>query len=462
MKRFSKNLLSLLSADIARRLFGFISVAYLARILGKEGFGAINVGFAVLAYVMVLSAAGFPTLGTRKIAQGESPELVGNVIGSRLIATIVVLLIVVISVLITVQSTTIAYLIILFSCAVIPQVFFVDWFFQGKETLGIVSVARVLQSIVYLTVILFFVRTAKDIMWVAVGTIAGECLASVLLFTHFRIKNPDISIYIKPSFAFLMKSIPLTVGIIFTTLLINYPSIALGIFTTTTDVGIYSAASKLVYFLLMGDRILVLLLLPASARKYSDSPETFKLMLTDAMRWIFIISLPVAAGGVLIANKLITIIYGAEYSSSIVVFQVFIWYFFITMIHTVLSAGLIGVGGEKSYGKIMLITAFAYFFSITAGAYYFGAIGAAFAVVISESISVLLMNSAVQQIIPFYPPDKILRVIFSVAIMAICVALVIQYGLLLGIFCGIVCYSLILILLRAVVWNDIKTLLMRF
>ena len=61
---------------------------------------------------------------------------------------------------------------------------------------------------------------------------------------------------------------PLAVGVVLTTLVINYPPLALGIFTTTSNVGIYSAASKLVYFLLMGDRILVLLLLPASARKY--------------------------------------------------------------------------------------------------------------------------------------------------------------------------------------------------
>ena len=186
---------------------------------------------------------------------------------------------------------------------------------------------------------------------------------------------------------------PLAVGVILTTLVINYPPLALGIFTTTSNVGIYSAASKLVYFLLMGDRILVLLLLPASARKSSKSPETFNHMLTDPMRWILIISLPVAVGGILIADKLIAIIYGVEYSSSIAVFQVFIWYFFITMLHTVYSAGLIGVGGEKSYGKIMLITALAYLVSVTAGVCFFGAIGAAFGVVLSESISVLLIKT---------------------------------------------------------------------
>ena len=256
MKRLSKNLLSLFSADIARRLFGFISVAYLARVLGKEGFGEINLGFAVLAYMMVLSAAGFPTLGTKKIAQGELPELAGSVIGSRLIATFIVLLVVVSVVLATVQNATIARLIILFSCAVLPQIFFVDWFFQGKETLGIVSAARVMQAIIYLAVVLIFVRTINDIMWVAGGSIAGECVASALLFIRFRSTHPGIHIRIKPSMRLLKQSLPLAAGIVLATLVINYSSIALGIFTTTSNVGTYSAASKLVYFLLMGDRVL--------------------------------------------------------------------------------------------------------------------------------------------------------------------------------------------------------------
>jgi O-antigen/teichoic acid export membrane protein len=462
MKRLSKNLLSLFSADMARRLFGFISVAYLARVLGKDGFGAINLGFAVLAYVLVLGAVGFPTLGTKRIAQGEPPELIGSVMGSRLIATLIVLLVVAFTVLFTVHDTTIARLIILFSCAVLPQIFFVDWFFQGKETMGIVSAARVVQALIYLAVVLVFVRTISDIMWVAIGSIAGECVASVMLFIRFRLMHPGVHIRIKPSLSLLKQSIPLAVGIVLTTLVINYPSLALGMFTTTSHVGTYNAASKLVYFLLMGDRILVLLLLPASARKYSDSPETFNRMLTDAMRWILIVGLPVAVGGILIASKLIAIIYGAEYSSSISVFQVFIWYFFITMVHTVYSAGLIGVGEEKSYGKIMLLTACAYLLTVTAGAWFYGAIGAAFGVVLSECMSVLLMKRALQRIVPLSPPEKIIRVILSVAIMAVGVAVVLPSGLLWGIFFGVGCYSLMLILLRAVVWNDVKTLLVRF
>ena len=74
--------------------------------------------------------------------------------------TSIVLLVAAVAMLTTVQDTHVARLIILFSCAVLPQIIFVDWFFQGKEILGIVSAARV-QAIVYLAFVLFFCSNDK-------------------------------------------------------------------------------------------------------------------------------------------------------------------------------------------------------------------------------------------------------------------------------------------------------------
>jgi len=462
MKRLSQNFLSLFTADVGRRLFGFIAVAYLARVLGKEDFGAVNLGFAVLAYGMVLSAAGFPTIGTKKIAQGAPLEVVGQVIGSRLVTTIFVIAVIVLIVMTGVHNTTIAWLIIIFLLALLPQVFFVDWFFQGKETMGIVSAARVMQSAVYLAVILIFVRKAGDILWVAVGSICGECVASMLLYTQFRKRFHDVRIRLTPSLRLFKQSAPLAIGIILTTLMVNYPIIVLGILKTSSDVGVYSAASKLVYTLMMGDRILILLLLPASARKFHESPEKFQELLCDTLRWIIIIGLPVAVGGMLVADDMIGIVFGTEYGLSAFVLQVFIWYFFLTMIHTVLTSGLIGAGGEKSYGKIMGVTALAYFIAVSTGAYYFGPIGAAFGVVAAEGFSVVLMNRSMCLLAPLRPPKKILRVVLSAVLMAVAVSHVLQYGFIWAIFAGVVSYSMFLILLRAVVWNDVKAFMARF
>jgi O-antigen/teichoic acid export membrane protein len=462
VKRLSQNILSLFTADMLRRLLGFISVAYLARVLGKEDFGAVNLGFAVLAYGMVLSAAGFSTIGAKKIAQGESPEVVGQVIGSRVISTLLVLAVIIITVAVGVQNSTIAWLIILFVLALLPQIFFVDWFFQGKESMGIVSVARILQSVIYLAVVLIFVQTADNVLWVAIGSVGGECAASMLLFARFRKLYPDIHIHLTPSLRLFKQSAPLAIGIILTTLMLNFPVLALGILKTSSDVGIYSAAGKFVYFLMMGDRILVLLLLPASARIFHDSRDKFQELLQDSIKWIILISLPVAVGGMLIADDLIRIIFGTEYGASVSVLRVFIWFFFLTMLHTVFTCGLIGAGGEKSYGKIMGITVLAYFFSVSAGAFWFGPIGAAFGVIVAEGFSVVLISRALCRLVPLSPPEKLLRVVLSVVLMALGVFAVMQYGFLWALIAGGGSYCLFIILLRAVTRNDIKTFIARF
>jgi polysaccharide transporter, PST family len=462
MKRLSKNLLSLFSADIVRRLLGFISVAYLARVLGKENFGAVNLGFSVLSYGMVLSAAGFPIFGTKKIAQGASLELIGQVMGSRMISTLLVLSMIILAVCAGVQNTTLVWLVILLLCSLLPQIFFVDWFFQGKERMGVVGVSRILQSVVYLAVVLFFVQTAGDVLWVAAGSIFGECAASAFQFFQFRRRYRDIHIHVQPSLQLLRKSVPLAIGIILTTLVISYPPLALGLFATTSSVGDYSAASKLVYFLMMGDRILVLVLLPASARKFHDSPTSFVPLLHVTLRWIFLISLPIVVGGMLTADDIIRIIFGAEYALSASVLKVLIWYFFLTMVHTVFTSGLIGVGGEKSYGKIMTVTACATFFAVSAGAFWFGPLGAAFGVILAEGLSIVLMSRALRLFVQLPPPEKIVHTVISVVLMAVCVGFVLRHGFIWAILTGMGSYCVCLFLVRAVVWTDVRTFIARF
>jgi O-antigen/teichoic acid export membrane protein len=462
MKRLSKNLLSLFSADMVRRLLGFISVAYLARVLGKENFGAVNLGFAILSYGMVLSAAGFPIIGTKKIARGESLELIGQVMGSRMISTLLVLFMIILAVCAGIQNTTLVWLVILLLCSLLPQIFFVDWFFQGKETMGVVGISRILQSVVYLAVVLFFVQKASDVLWVAAGSIFGECAASAIQFFQFRRRYRDVHIHLKPSLHLIRKSVPLAIGIILTTLVINYPPLALGFFATTSSVGDYSAASKLVYFLMMGDRILVLLLLPASARKFHESPTSFVPLLRDTLRWIFLISLPVVVGGILTADDIIRIIFGAEYAISASVLKVLIWYFFLTMLHTVFTSGLIGAGGEKSYGKIMSVTAFANFFAVSAGAFWFGPLGAAFGVILAEGFSIILMSRALHFFVQLPPPDKIVHIMISVVLMAVGVSFVLQYGFIWALLIGVGSYCISVFLFRAVVWNDVKIFIARF
>ena len=462
MKRLSQNIISLLSADIARRIMGFISVVFLARALGAEGFGLVNLGFAVLAYGMVLSTAGFAAFGTKKIAQGESADIVGQIIGNRLATTMLVFVAIVLITLICVDDSVTCWLIILFSFTLIPQIFYIDWYFLGKERMGTVSIARIISSAIYLIIIIMFVQKSIDVMWVAIGTILGDSFAATWLFFSFRKLNPSVKLQFSPSLQFLKQSMPLAVGIILATLTINFPPLALGILCTKVEVGIYSAASKLVFFLLVGDRILSFLLLPASARKHTQSSEALAAMLQDALRWILLLCLPIAIGGTLLAEDIIALVFGAEYGSSAVVFSVFIWYFFLTILHTVYATGLIGIGKDKSYSKNMIITAIAYLVFVTLGSLWFGAIGAAFGVAIAEGSSVVMMRRSLTMTVPLQSPVAVGRILLSIFLMAVSVLLMRELNLWLTVLAGSMVYGLFIITLRAIKSYDVKSLLARF
>ncbi len=462
MKRLSRNLLSLFFGDIARRILGFVSVAFLARSLGADGFGLVNLGFAVLAYGSVLSTAGCTTLGTKRIAGGASPAIAEQIIGGRLTTTLVVFAAIAFVTLFAVRNSTSAWLIVLFLCALFPQMFFLDWYFQGKERMSTIVIGRILSGTFYLAVIVLFIRSPNDAHWVALGAILGDCAAALWLFLAFRRENPALRIRISLSFSLLKKSLPLAAGVILATLTINFPPLILGAVRTNTDIGIYSAASKLVFFLLVGDRILSSLLLPASARKQIESMHSFRIVLQDALRWILLLCLPIAVGGTLLGEQLIVLVFGTEYAGSGVVFCVFIWYFFLTMFHTVYTAGLVSAGKEKPYGRNMAITAVAYGICVSLGSIWYGALGAAAGVVIAEGFSIVLMHQSLATTIPLRLPAETSRILLSALLMALCVMVIRSGNLWLTIAVGAGCYGVSVIVLRAFTAADAKSLLARF
>jgi O-antigen/teichoic acid export membrane protein len=446
---------------MARRALGFVAVVYLARVLGKDGFGFVNVAFAVLAYGVVLSAAGFPMLGTKRIAQGEQ-QFIGEILGARIITTVCVVVLIIVSSFSVLHDKTQAVVISVFSLTLFAQIFFLDWYFQGKENMNIVSLGRVLSSCIYTFIVLLFVHSAGDLWKVACAAIVGDTMTAIYYIQRFKHENRQQHIHIIFSFQTFKESFLLSIGIIISTFVINFPPLVLSALQSNADVGVFSAASKIVFFLLVGDRLLLPLLLPASARKQTDSPEALSRLLSEALRWVLLFSLPIAVGGMVLSERIIVLVFGASYAVSAGIFRVFVWFFFFTMLHSVYVSGLIAVGHENVYGKTMLITAALYTLTVTIGTMWFGAIGAAFGVVISEAMSVLMMRHALLPVITLKAPRAVLRIVFATIIMGCCVLFFSTWNLIAAILFGIVVYSIVLFATRGLTWSEAKTFLARF
>lgn len=408
MKRLSKNILSLSVADLARRLFGFITVAYLARIVGTETFGALNTAYAVLAYGVVLSTSGLTTYGIRSVAQGASNELVSTIISERFTTTVLTLVLIGVCSYAFIEHSTVKLLVLLFALTLIPQAFNVEWYYQGKESMAIVALARSTLSLVPMVVALLFVHTSSDIWKVALGSFAGDSLASMLLFWKLRSDGVRVHFRVTVVPRLFLHSFPLTAGIMLATLVINFPPLALSIVRSQADVGLYSAASKLVFFLLIGDRLLGAVLLPALSRKSTDSVDSLSSLIVQAFQWILLSTLPILIAGMFFAEDVFGLVFGAQYSIAAPVLQVFLWYFLVTMLHTVGTSLLIALKNERFYGTVMGLTALLYVILVTGGAYAWGPVGAAVGVVVAESVSLLLLAIGILHRISIPFPTKLI------------------------------------------------------
>ena len=87
MNHVSVNVLSLLGADSTSKLLGFISITFLARSYGPEVIGLIAAAMGIFSYCNIISEAGLPILGTRKIAgkNSASASLINRLVKARFI-----------------------------------------------------------------------------------------------------------------------------------------------------------------------------------------------------------------------------------------------------------------------------------------------------------------------------------------------------------------------------------------
>ena len=463
MKRLSRNFLSITLSDLARRLVGFFAVAYLARTIGTSGFGIVNIGFTVLAYAMLASSAGLGTFGTREIARGGSADVVGSIVGIRLFFALPVFATIWIVASLVVHDPGTAHVIILCSASIFAGAAMLDWYFLGKEEMAVVGIGRGISAVLYLLLLFALVRSPGDLIWVAVAAVAGDVGATLFLVAVYRRRVGPIRLHIEPGASrnIVGRSLLLSGGAILAYLSTNLPTLILGALKTNSEVGLFSAASKLVVVLLAIDRVLGALLLPAASRISAESPDRLATRLDLAMKWIVVTALPLTVGGMMLSGKLVTAVYGAQFADAAPVFRILIWFFFCTMIHTVLAAGLLALGQERLYTKSMGISALLYASTVVLLSSIFGIVGTAVAVAASELVTVILMQYQFARFVKLQTGVHIMKALPAVVVMGFGVYCMGSLSWMIAVVAGAVLYGGTLLLTRALTRTDIESLLER-
>lgn len=461
MKKVSKNFLSLFLSDGATRIIGFVATVYVARMLAVEGFGLIHYGLAFISYALLIANPGLTIIGAREVAkEPQDSRFIEQTCGLRIALAVLIFVVFIIGTVALPGDAPAKRVIVVYAMALFPFAFLLEFVFQGREEMEYIGVGRIIQYIIYLALLLLFLERDADIVVVPIAYVAGYVAGAAFLIAVYirRYRSFRLRFSISRWREILSMSIPVGLAVTLNQVTISLPPIVLGIFRTNYEVGIFSAANKIIFTFLIIERVFYYVFFPIFSRQHEQQPERLESSFNFLTRLLFAVTVPTAIGGMMLAPGIIAIIYGQPFMEATGVLRILLLYFMIVPLNTIFGYGLIAIDQEKRFSRIIIITATISAVLITLLGLRFGFYGTAVALLVSESVSIVLMNRQLRKFVRFGKMAYILRPLVAGIIMAIALHMLQVLHVLVLVILGIMVYLAAFYVVKGYSGSDLQNL----
>lgn len=461
MKRVSQNFIAIFLSDAASRVLGFAATVYLARVLSVAGFGLISYGMAFLTYALLFANPGLTTIGARDIAKHRNDRrIAGEILGLKLMLALVILIVFLVGLWLVPGAPATKRIVFFYLASLIPFSVLLEFVFQGREQMIQVGLARFIQYAVYVLLIFVIVRTGDDIIGVPTAYFAGYSVAAgflLLLFIRARGSLRIVFSWEKWK-RILIKSTPVGFATILNQLSLNLPPLLLGILYVKDEVGLYSASFKIVIMLLIIERVVHYVFFPVIARQHLQEPEKLGKTFSVITRLLLAIGIPLAIGGIILAEPLIAFVYGADYAGSAVILRILLVYFLVTPLNSLYGYGLIAMNRERIFLRVIAFTSLINAVLIYLLCLLIHAPGAAIALCVSEGICIVLMYRILRRYVRFTAVAHALKPLLAALGMGIVLFAIRDWHVVAAICAGAAIYSIIMFALRGFTLRELSSM----
>jgi len=358
-----KNLVAVFSGSILAKFFGLILAIILARYLGPEEYGKYAFALSFTYIFTVIADFGLNDLFVRDIARDRTTvnKYIAFAIIIKPLLSISSIVCLIVALKIINYSNEIILITIVYSLHII-FITLINSFtaiFRSYEKLEYAALIGILNGLIALVLISFviiFDGTLIQILIFRVITFFLGALISIFLLLKI-IAKPDFSIdldYIKHH---AKKALPfLTIGLIHT-LYFNIDIIMLSKMKGDIYVGWYTpAANDLFFAILIIPSGIATVIYPMFSRYYSESIEKLREAMNFSTKILIILGIPIGFGTIILAENIINLIFGDQFSNSIVVLQIMAFAICFSFIREPYGFGLAAVGKEKILMWINIIS----------------------------------------------------------------------------------------------------------
>jgi O-antigen/teichoic acid export membrane protein len=326
-KSLLKNTLALSIPSAVNPFVSLALVYVVSRKLGVEGMGQYSLLLSYLNIFTTVASLGLGGLIVREVAR--KPEdvhtLTGNAILFGLVSSIIAMVLMDFGVTFLRYDNQLLTAFLLGSVALIPASCsrFLESSFRAIEKSEFIAFGQFMENVSKVILCTAVVLTGYGIVAISAMTVLTKLLAlGLLLVFYFKVVGVFSIRFKKDVWAMLLKEAPTFMGIaIFSTIHLNVDMILLSKLAGVLSVGIYGAALRINQMCVIIPMAFSLAILPIFSRHFGYGLESLREKTELSIRYVLIVCLPMAIGMILLADKVIFLIYGHKFAQSVFILQ---------------------------------------------------------------------------------------------------------------------------------------------
>ncbi|MBT8507884.1 hypothetical protein AZH53_05585 [Methanomicrobiaceae archaeon CYW5] len=319
------------NSQIIITALGFLSTIYIARVIGSDGYGAYALFLSYFGIITLFTDTGITSAVVKKVSEGKEE----NQYFSAYLSLKIILLICVVTALYITQDLFVdlneSGLMPWLIAAIVLASFWgmLAAGMQATGNWGLREISNLLTSILRIIIQVIAVFLGFSISGMVGGFVFGYLAGIVMLLRHIPLRFASFSrTHIKQLIIFAFFAAGAVVGAV---LLNNTDRIMLGYFFTNSEVGVYAIAFQLTVIGNFAATAIGSTIYPRFSRSATEGNiGAIENGLKKAIPFALTLALPMAAGGIVLHNELLPILYGNDFSSGstvlifLLIFQIFI------------------------------------------------------------------------------------------------------------------------------------------
>ena len=372
--------------QIAGYVFPLITMPYLARVIGVEGFGKIAFASGIMVWIQTIADWGFNFTATRDVAKNRNnkekvSEIFSNVLWARCVLMILSFVVLLLLVLFVPEFKRNAAVIFVTFLMIPGHIMFPDWFFQAMERMKYITILNLLSKLLFTVAVFVFITDKEDYilqpLFVSLGFVISGIVAMYYILRRWKVR------LVKPSFNAIGDTIRNSTDVFINNLMPNlynsFSVVLLGMWGGSVSNGKLDAGNRFVNIVQQFMTIISRVFFPFLSRRIDkhDLYVRFNIIVAACLSILLFLGAPL----------LIRIFFTEEFNDSILVLRILsISILFLSLSNIYGTNYMIIEGHERKLRNVTVLSSLIGFMLSFPLIYYFDFVGAAITITLTRSL----------------------------------------------------------------------------